>query len=227
MKERPVPIPFETLGGAGSKASRGSPRMALVNNRYKLPTDMDGMGGNDIFFDLTRDPSETTNIASQQPEIVKSMKVKLAEFRESCKRSLAGKDYAQPVISLDVFATAVALTGVKVPTDHVLEGTNILPYLAGKRTSTPHDRLFWRAGGGAKYAVREDDWKLVGGENGGTQLFNLVMDLGENRDLAAAQPEVLARLGRAYADWNRDNVAPLFESPQANRPKAAKKARGK
>jgi hypothetical protein len=29
------------------------------------------------------------------------------------------------------------------------------------------------------------------------------------------------------ADWNKDNVAPLFESPQANRPKAAKKARGK
>ena len=128
---------------------------------------------------------------------------------------------------------AVALTGATVPTDYVLEGTNILPYLAGKRTSTPHDWLFWRAGGGAKFAVREDDWKLarrgglVGGENGGTQLFNLATDLGESKDLAATQLEVLARLRRAYADWNRDNVAPLFESPQANRPKAAKKANGK
>jgi arylsulfatase A-like enzyme len=96
MRERPVPIPFETLGGTGSKASRGSPRMALVDNRYKLLTDLDGTEAEDMLFDLIRDPSETTNIAGQQPAIVKSMKVKLVEFRESCKRSLAGKDYAEP-----------------------------------------------------------------------------------------------------------------------------------
>jgi arylsulfatase A-like enzyme len=30
MKERPIPIPFETLGGSGSKSSRGSPKLALV-----------------------------------------------------------------------------------------------------------------------------------------------------------------------------------------------------
>jgi len=70
--------------------------MASVDNRYKLLTDMDGMGGNDMLFDLIRDPSETTNIAAQQPDIVKSMKVRLVEFRESCKHSLAGKDYAVP-----------------------------------------------------------------------------------------------------------------------------------
>jgi hypothetical protein len=29
------------------------------------------------------------------------------------------------------------------------------------------------------------------------------------------------------ADWNKGNIAPPLESPQANRPKAAKKARGK
>jgi len=149
-----------------------------------------------------------------------------------------GKDYAQPVISLDVFATAVALTGATVPAGHALEGTNILPYLAGEsptlqsygdgaRTGTPHDQLFWRTGGGAKFAVREGDLKLVSGEDGGTQLFNLAADVGESKDLAAAQPEVLAHLRQAYADWNKNNIAPLFESPQANRPKAEKKAKGK
>ncbi|MCX6940191.1 MAG: sulfatase-like hydrolase/transferase [Verrucomicrobia bacterium] len=38
MTERPTPIPFETIGGTGSNNSRGSPRMALVDNRYKLLT---------------------------------------------------------------------------------------------------------------------------------------------------------------------------------------------
>jgi arylsulfatase A-like enzyme len=138
-----------------------------------------------------------------------------------------GKDYGQPVSSLDVFATAAAVTGARVPARHGLEGTNILPYLTDEQTGAPHERLFWRIGGGAKFAVREGDWKLVGGETGATQLFNLAVDVGENKDLAAAQPEMVARLSRAYADWNKDNVAPLFESPQGNKSKAAKKAKAK
>jgi arylsulfatase A-like enzyme len=36
MVQHPVPIPFETLGGTDTNASRGSPKMALVDNRYKL-----------------------------------------------------------------------------------------------------------------------------------------------------------------------------------------------
>jgi arylsulfatase A-like enzyme len=136
------------------------------------------------------------------------------------------KDYAPPVISLDVFATAVALSGATVPAGHALEGVDILPYLAGEKTGAPHARLFWRSGGGARFAVREGDWKLVGGEEGGTQLFNLAGDVGETKNLAAAQPEVLSRLQRAYDEWNRDNIAPVFESPRAKTPKAAKKVRG-
>ncbi len=138
-----------------------------------------------------------------------------------------GKDHGLPVSSLDVFATAAALAGAKVPATHVLEGTNILPYLMGEQDGTPHQRLFWRTGGGAKFAVREGDWKLVGGETAKPQLFNLAADIGESNDLATEQPEVLARLSRAYAEWNKDNIAPLFESPQANKSKATKKAKTK
>jgi arylsulfatase A-like enzyme len=138
-----------------------------------------------------------------------------------------GQDYAQPLISLDIFATAAALAGASVPATHRLEGTNILPYITGQQGGSPHDRLFWRAGGGAKFAVREGDWKLVGGQDVKTQLFNLAGDLGESMDLAAAQPDVLSRLSRAYAGWNKDNIAPLFESPKPSQPKAAKKAKQK
>ena len=140
-------------------------------------------------------------------------------------RLAQGKDYPQPVTSLDVFATAMAISGAKVPAEHVLEGTNVLPYLTGEQSGSPHERLFWRSGGGARFAVREGDWKLVGGESGQPQLFNLATDLGESTDLAAERPEVLARLSKAYDQWNKDNISPLFESPRANRPKAANKGR--
>ncbi len=98
--------------------------------------------------------------------------------------------------------------------------------VAGEKTNVPHDKLFWRSGGGAKFAVREGDWKLVGGEETATQLFNLAADVGENQDLADANPDVLNRLRQAYDDWNKDNIAPLFESPKTKKPKAAKKVRG-
>jgi arylsulfatase A-like enzyme len=136
------------------------------------------------------------------------------------------KDYAPPVSSLDVFATAVMVAGATVPAGHALEGVDILPYLAGEKAGAPRARLFWRSGGGAKFAVREGDWKLVGGEDNATQLFNLAADVGESQDLAAAKPEVLNRLRQAYDQWNKDNIAPQFESPQAKPPKTAKKARG-
>jgi hypothetical protein len=96
MTARPVPIPFETIGGTGSNNSRGSPRMALVDNRYKLLTDMEGAGDKDLLFDLIADPSETKNLAADRTDLAQAMKAKLAAFRDSCKRSFAGKDYATP-----------------------------------------------------------------------------------------------------------------------------------
>jgi arylsulfatase A-like enzyme len=96
MTERPVPIPFETIGGTGSNNSRGSPRMALVDNRYKLLTDMEGAGDKDLLFDLLVDRGETKNLAADRADIAQAMKAKLAAFRESCKGSYAGRDYATP-----------------------------------------------------------------------------------------------------------------------------------
>ena len=91
-----MPIPFETLGGTGSKSSRGSPKMALVDNRYKLLTDMECAGDKDLLFDLLADRGETKNLAAKHADIVQSMKAKLAAFRASCQRSAAGKDYTTP-----------------------------------------------------------------------------------------------------------------------------------
>lgn len=134
-----------------------------------------------------------------------------------------GKDFAPPVHSLDVFATAVALAGAKIPTTHQPEGMDLLPYLTGTKSGAPHERLFWRAGGGARSAVREGDWKLVQGEGAKAQLFNLATDIGEVKDLSSEKPEVLARLMQAYSEWNRGNIPPLFESPNQGKGKAAKK----
>ncbi len=130
--------------------------------------------------------------------------------------------YAEPVISLDVFATAIALTKASVPSQHVLDGVNLIPYLAGEEKSSPHERLFWRTGGGTTWAVREGNWKLVGNRDAPQELYNLEKDIGETNDLAKTESAVLLRLESAYRDWNAKNASPIFESPRA-----AKKASSK
>ncbi|MEI6524419.1 MAG: hypothetical protein WCP62_00220 [Planctomycetota bacterium] len=66
--------------------ARGSPKMALVENRYKLLTDMEE-NSEPLLFDLLADPSESNNLAKQFPERVETMKKSLEQFGDSCKRS--------------------------------------------------------------------------------------------------------------------------------------------
>ena len=132
--------------------------------------------------------------------------------------------YKEPVISLDVFPTAAAAAGAKLPDALKLDGVNILPHLAGEIKTPPHDRLFWRSGGGVAWAVREGPYKLLKqGKDGVPQLFDLNSDIGETKDLIGEHADVAARLQKAYDVWNAELVPPLFESP---RPAAKAKRKG-
>jgi arylsulfatase A-like enzyme len=80
MARRPVPIGFES-----------HKRVALSDNRYKLISTDNGKSF--MLFDLLDDPGETRDLAATRPEIVRSMRAILDQWRASCKRSLAGMDY--------------------------------------------------------------------------------------------------------------------------------------
>ncbi len=131
-----------------------------------------------------------------------------------------GKDFDHPVSSLDILPTALARAGVKAPES--TDGVDLAPFLQGQKMGAPHARLFWRTGGGKTWAVREGNWKLASPEAGKVMLFELHKDIGESADLAQQHPDVVARLREAYEAWNKDNVAPLFESPMPKKKKSAK-----
>jgi arylsulfatase A-like enzyme len=134
----------------------------------------------------------------------------------------AGSTYARPVSSLDVTATALSLAGVPFPAERKLDGVNLIPFLKGDATGLPHANLFWRTGGGQSYAVRSGDWKLVRKGKQPDELYDLASDIAETKDLAAALPEVAASLAAALAAWNKELVAPLFESPKGGKAAAKK-----
>ena len=123
----------------------------------------------------------------------------------------AGKVYHEPVSSVDVHATALAIAGAEP--DSESDGVNLLPYLRGSEPGRPHETLFWRQG--VKTAVRVGDWKLLRHgrrkEPGPWELYNLREDLTETNNLAAVQRPKLQELLSVWKSIDAEMIAPLFE----------------
>lgn len=114
-----------------------------------------------------------------------------------------GQVYDQPVISLDVAATAVALAGL--PADPKLDGVYLIPFLDPESNGVPHQTLYWRWI--AQSAVREGKWKyLRGGQR--EYLFDLEADREEKHDLAGKHPEIARRLSAKLTKWSKDLSPP-------------------
>lgn len=125
----------------------------------------------------------------------------------------AGQVLQQPVISLDLFPTALAAAGIEPRKDLHLDGVNLLPWITGARHDSPHDVLYWRFK--PAWAVREGDFKLVfaqGEEK--PELYDLSKDPGESKDLASAQPEVAKRLQAKFDAWNAQLMEPRWPGRQ-------------
>lgn len=108
----------------------------------------------------------------------------------------AGGKSSEPMMYIDVLPTVMRLTGVKDHGGKPLDGIDVWDALTGQ-ASTRKREMFSSVGGG-KHAVWSPPWKLVV-ENKqrkarGTYLFDLDQDPQETTDLAAAHPEVVARL---------------------------------
>jgi len=139
----------------------------------------------------------------------------------------AGAEYRHPVSTMDVYATFCAAAGVPIPDGTRLDGVNLLPFLQGENSDSPHETLFWLSND--QGAVRRGDWKLVITRwQPKLQLFNLAEDLGETLDRAAEQPEIRDSLLAAWSQW-REPFPPRANSvPRKNpaQPSAAN-ARGR
>ncbi len=111
-----------------------------------------------------------------------------------------------------------------MPSDKKYDSVNLIPFLSGKMSGTPHERLFWRSG--AQWAVREGPSKLVRHKNQLDELYDVVADISETSDLTAKHSEHGKRLGATLDGWNDELVPPAFPGLAGrNTGKAAKKAK--
>lgn len=132
--------------------------------------------------------------------------------------------YNEPVIQMDITATALNVAGIKIKPEWKLDGVNLLPYLSREKSGKPHEVLYWRLGN--QMAIRQGDYKLVrydgtADDLTGTvakapvtalKLYRLSDDIGETKDLAATMPDKVKELESKWNAWNATLVKPLWGS---------------
>lgn len=113
-----------------------------------------------------------------------------------------------PVSSPDFFPTLLAAAGAESAPGQVLDGLSLVPVFTGG--GLPERALFWHyphygnQGGAPAAAIRRGDFKLIEWFEGDrVELFNVVTDPGETRDLAGEQAGLVAEMRSELRDWKK------------------------
>jgi len=115
-----------------------------------------------------------------------------------------------PTYFPDVLPTLAEIAGISDRVPEVVNGISILPELTGSgssgRSQQKHPYLYWEYGDNnwseirympetLQQTVRYDNWKAIRTAPGEPlQLFNLEVDIGEEKDVAASHPEIVAKI---------------------------------
>lgn len=127
-----------------------------------------------------------------------------------------GVDVDALTAHLDLYPTFAELAGVQLPSDmQSLDGRSLLPLLSDPQAEWADRELFvhcgrWKTGSheAAKFekcAVRTKQWRWVNNEI----LYNISIDAGETKDLAAANKDRIDQLRSDYDLW-WESVIPLM-----------------
>ena len=112
----------------------------------------------------------------------------------------SGRQSDQIVPSIDVLPSLAALVGAKLPEDRIIDGRNSLDVFLGKPDAvSKHPILFYEVDG-----LRLGDWKLVRGDKGKFELYDLGEDIGEQNNIAGKHPEILAELVKLLNNHARE-----------------------
>ncbi len=99
----------------------------------------------------------------------------------------------------DMMPTLAELSGASDAVPKDIDGLSIVPTLLGESSKQKqHEYLYWtfyERGGGQ--AIRAGDWKVIQQPmDSAVRLYDLSKDLGEDHDVAAQHPDIVAKLTR-------------------------------
>jgi N-acetylgalactosamine-6-sulfatase len=133
----------------------------------------------------------------------------------------AGKvDKSSFLSAVDLLPTFCELGGLTLPVDYRPDGVSQVSVLMGKEEKSTREKpLFWRMSHG--YAMVHQQWKLVSNRKFTTfELFDLVADPLESKDLSKSNAEVTQNLIGMIKDWTKslpkNPSGPVFSSLRAD-----------
>jgi arylsulfatase A-like enzyme len=151
----------------------------------------------------------------------------------------AGTIVNEPMHAVDWYPTLLKLAGGSLEQKLALDGLDAWPMLT-QGVKSPHDAILLAGMAPSRMALRMGDWKLLLNPNeqiaeepapsGGkvtnrVELYNLADDIGESKNLAAAQPEKVQELRTRLAAFLKDAVPPGQKDAPSQAP--AQKAVGR
>lgn len=152
-----------------------------------------------------------------------------------------GTQSQEPTIHVDMFPTLLEITGAKPPQKQPLDGVSLVPAMRDPQAS--FDRAIFQHFPGYLGAgddqwrttpvgvIQRGNWKLMEFfEDGRLELYNLAKDIGEQKNLAEAQPDKLQKLHAEMLAWRKsvgakmpiknEGLVPEFKSRKKNKQKA-------
>jgi arylsulfatase A-like enzyme len=95
-----------------------------------------------------------------------------------------------PCAAWDLLPTLMEAAFMKPP--EKTDGLSLLPLLTGKQKPKAHESFYWESTDGeTQKAARKGDWKIVQIGTGAPALYNLKSDIGEKKDVAEKNADVL------------------------------------
>ncbi|HET8549991.1 MAG TPA: arylsulfatase [Bryobacteraceae bacterium] len=100
--------------------------------------------------------------------------------------------------AIDLLPTLADMCGVPVNSTKPLDGRSLRPLLLGETKQWP-DRMIFSLQN-RRISVRTQQYRL----DAAGQLFDMIADPGQDRNIAEERPEVAAKLRQAVAEWGRE-----------------------
>ncbi|TWU42356.1 sulfatase family protein [Novipirellula artificiosorum] len=129
----------------------------------------------------------------------------------------AGKRFAHPVSTLDLYPTFARLAQASIPAGKQLDGKDIWDALLDGRNPRSGETIFAlrHRNGYSDVGVRQDQWKACRVANQPWKLFNIEQDIVEQHDVGLQHPTTLRQMVRQAERWSQTHTqARWFDSPK-------------
>jgi arylsulfatase A-like enzyme len=114
----------------------------------------------------------------------------------------------RPIMTFDLLPTFVAAATGEPSQLREVDGVNLLPYLTGEAEGRPHSMLCWKLHTFA--AIRDGEWKLIRLPDRPAELYDLAHDIGETRNLADQNPQIVRSLYKKLFAWELQLERPMW-----------------